>query len=200
MSSGETYEVCHPEMAMLTRTDILVGVGEMDEGVPADFHICSLLHVTTVEPFFSLGASVFATKLDDALQEHLSRFGIEWRFLEERAQFNTEAVWRSIFGEAFRGRPRLRRGSKAVHEYLQQPCRHYLIVPFTSNVEGTPMHVHRRPVIGAYECRGDLVSLGEFCDAEFFVAPTDFEWTLVHTHEDYAIDGPYFIRREWGGE
>jgi hypothetical protein len=50
MSSGQTYEVRHPEMAMLTRTDILVGVGESDEGVPADFHICSLLHVTAVEP------------------------------------------------------------------------------------------------------------------------------------------------------
>jgi hypothetical protein len=50
MSSGQTYEVRHPEMAMLTRTDILVGVGEVDEGVPAEFRICSLLHVTSVEP------------------------------------------------------------------------------------------------------------------------------------------------------
>jgi len=50
MSSGQTYEVRHPEMALLTRTDILVGVGESEDGVPADFHICSLLHVTSVEP------------------------------------------------------------------------------------------------------------------------------------------------------
>jgi hypothetical protein len=50
MSSGQTYEVRHPEMAMLTRTDILVGVDETDEGVPAEFKICSLLHVTAVEP------------------------------------------------------------------------------------------------------------------------------------------------------
>ena len=50
MSSGESYEVRHPEMAMLTRTDILVGVGESEEGVAAEFRICSLLHVTAVEP------------------------------------------------------------------------------------------------------------------------------------------------------
>jgi hypothetical protein len=37
-------------MAWLTRTDILVGVGETDEGLPAGFRICSLLHVTSVEP------------------------------------------------------------------------------------------------------------------------------------------------------
>jgi len=50
MSSGQTYEVRHPEMAFLTRTDLLVGVGESDEGVPAEFRICSLLHVASIEP------------------------------------------------------------------------------------------------------------------------------------------------------
>jgi len=50
MSSGQSYEVPHPEMAMLTRTDLLVGVGDTDEGVPAEFKICSLLHVTAIEP------------------------------------------------------------------------------------------------------------------------------------------------------
>jgi hypothetical protein len=50
MSSGQTYEVRHPEMAMLTRTDLLVGVGETDEGVPAELRICALLHVARVEP------------------------------------------------------------------------------------------------------------------------------------------------------
>ena len=50
MSSGQAYDVRHPEMAWLTRTSILVGIDETDEGVPAEFKICSLLHVTAVEP------------------------------------------------------------------------------------------------------------------------------------------------------
>jgi hypothetical protein len=37
-------------MAMLTRTDMLVGIDIEDDGVPAEFKICSLLHVTAVEP------------------------------------------------------------------------------------------------------------------------------------------------------
>lgn len=57
MSSGQSYEVRHPEMALLTRTDILVGTGETEEGVPAEFRICSLLHVTAVEPL-ALGSSI----------------------------------------------------------------------------------------------------------------------------------------------
>jgi hypothetical protein len=55
MFSGQSYEVRHPEMAMLTRTDLLVGVGESEEGVPAEFRICSLLHVATVEPIATGG-------------------------------------------------------------------------------------------------------------------------------------------------
>lgn len=50
MSSGQSYEVRHPEMAMLTRTDLLAGAGEIEDGVPAEFRICSLLHVATIEP------------------------------------------------------------------------------------------------------------------------------------------------------
>lgn len=57
MSSGQTYEVRHPEMAWLTRSDILVGIDQTDEGVPAEFKICSLLHVTSIEPISSNGGS-----------------------------------------------------------------------------------------------------------------------------------------------
>jgi hypothetical protein len=143
-----------------------------------------------------LGESAFPTKLDDDLREFLAGSGVEYNLLEQAAQLDAEAAWRSIFGAAFRGRPRLRRAAKAEYEYLQQPCAHYMIVPFTWGVPGTSVHVYRQ-AISAYECLGPLVPLGRFCDAEFFVSPMDFGWTLVHTHENYAFDGPYFLMREW---
>jgi hypothetical protein len=54
MASGQRYDVRHPEMAMLTRTDILVGIDEAEDGVPAEFKICSLLHVSAIEPLNAL--------------------------------------------------------------------------------------------------------------------------------------------------
>jgi hypothetical protein len=57
MSSGQTYEVRHPEMAWLTRTSILVGIDIADDGVPAEFKICSLLHVTAIELMIAREAS-----------------------------------------------------------------------------------------------------------------------------------------------
>lgn len=50
MSSGQTYDVRHPEMALVTRTNILVGTEVADDGVPTQFKILSLLHVTAIEP------------------------------------------------------------------------------------------------------------------------------------------------------
>jgi hypothetical protein len=52
MSSGLSYEVRHPEMAWLTKTDILVGLEEEDH-LPTRFKICPMLHVTAVEPLES---------------------------------------------------------------------------------------------------------------------------------------------------
>lgn len=51
MSSGKEYEIRHPEMAMLLQNDILVGVDITDNGMPAEFDICPLLHVASIEPF-----------------------------------------------------------------------------------------------------------------------------------------------------
>lgn len=51
--------------------------------------------------------------------------------------------------------------------------------------------------VEAFECRGCLVPMGEFCNSEFFISPLDFDWTMVHTHEDHGFGGPYFIRRAW---
>lgn len=50
MSSGEKYDIKHPEVALLTRTTLYVGTDFDKEGVPEDSAMCSLLHVTSVEP------------------------------------------------------------------------------------------------------------------------------------------------------
>jgi hypothetical protein len=130
------------------------------------------------------------------LQDYLSRAGVEWDRLPDRERFRAEAAWRQVYGHAFRGRPRLRHGAKAEREYRSQTCDHYRIVPFSADVSGLPVHVFRQ-AIGAYECCGPLVALGAFCDAEFFISPLDLAWAMIHTHEDYAFGGPYFIRADW---
>lgn len=134
--------------------------------------------------------------MDEAVQEYLSQAGIAWDPLAEVARGAIEAAWRRMYGQAFRGRPRLKHGARAEHEYLCQACDHFFIIPFSAGVAGLPLHVRNR-TIAAYECRGPLIALGEFSDAEFFIAPPDLMWTMIHTHEDHAFGGPYFMRADW---
>ena len=50
LSSGQVFEIRHPEMALLTRTSLLVGTDVAEDGVPAEFKVISLLHVASMEP------------------------------------------------------------------------------------------------------------------------------------------------------
>lgn len=56
LSSGQQFEVRHPEVALLTRTSLLIGVDVAEDGVPSEFKIISLLHVTSVEPLTNQAA------------------------------------------------------------------------------------------------------------------------------------------------
>jgi hypothetical protein len=56
MSSGDAYEIRHPEMAFLTRAEIIIGLGERG-GIPSRHRTVSLLHVTAAEPIDSSAAA-----------------------------------------------------------------------------------------------------------------------------------------------
>jgi hypothetical protein len=49
-SSGERYEVRHPEVAFLTRTNLVIGLAPDSQGTAEDWTIVSLLHVAAIEP------------------------------------------------------------------------------------------------------------------------------------------------------
>lgn len=55
-SSGESYEVRHPEMAWLTRTELLIGIAER-RGFPSRYRALALLHITAVESLDSTAAA-----------------------------------------------------------------------------------------------------------------------------------------------
>ena len=133
---------------------------------------------------------------DAELRSLLDSAGVAWRPLAEAERAEAEAQWRAVYGRAFRGRPRLRHGGRADFEYARQPAGRWLVVPLTAGVEGTSVSPPG-PALGGYECEGPVVPLGSLCGAEFAVSPADLSWTMLYTHEDHALGGPYFVRREW---
>lgn len=50
LSSGDVYEVRHPEMALLLRNGLYVALPDEADEIPDRAVWCSLLHVAAVEP------------------------------------------------------------------------------------------------------------------------------------------------------
>jgi len=50
LSDGSKHDVRHPEMALLTRREIIIAVPQDAEQFPERTVICDLLHVTRIEP------------------------------------------------------------------------------------------------------------------------------------------------------
>jgi hypothetical protein len=134
--------------------------------------------------------------LDAELLSHLAAAGVRSRRLSAKEHLDRDAAWRAVYGQCFRPDVRMRHGERAVYEYLRGSSTQWLLVPFLSDVPGTPMGVQTQS-LGAYECEGPVAELGDFNNAEFFVSPPDFGWTFVSTHEDFMLGGPYFVRAHW---
>jgi hypothetical protein len=49
MSSGESYEIPHPEMAMLTKSGLIVCLPDAHGGPSERIEFCSFLHIASVE-------------------------------------------------------------------------------------------------------------------------------------------------------
>lgn len=133
---------------------------------------------------------------DTLLRALLEAAAVTYRSLPEVERADAERQWRAVYGRAFRDRPRLRHGARADFEYARQPAGRWLVVPLSAEVPGTAVSPCGSVATG-YECDGPPVPLGTACAVEFAVAPANLGWTMLYTHEDHALGGPYFVRREW---
>jgi hypothetical protein len=50
LSDGSSYEVRHPEMALVTRRTVAIALAAPDGGIPEQMVYCDPLHITRIEP------------------------------------------------------------------------------------------------------------------------------------------------------
>jgi hypothetical protein len=126
--------------------------------------------------------------------------GTAWSPLDRVRHVGLERDWAEIYAGAFGSgdRQRLKHGERARVAYAAASAPHFLVVPFLGRSAGPHDIGKRGPRVIAYECHGGVLpDLGGFAHLDFFVAPPDLAWTMIHTHEDFTLGGPYFLRREW---
>jgi hypothetical protein len=136
---------------------------------------------------------------DLKLQQFLTQVGVAWRPLPREQHILLSNEWEGLYGHCFGHGIRYREGARAQFEYSQQCTQTFMIVPFLGKYGG-PHSINKRGARkAAYECHGDgtLPDMSAFAETDFFIVPSDLSWTMIHTHEDYALGGPYFLRKDW---
>ncbi|MCP4589178.1 MAG: hypothetical protein GY842_00400 [bacterium] len=50
LSDGSSYDVRHPEMAAVSRAEMVIGLEPTEDDVPDRFVYCDPVHITRIEP------------------------------------------------------------------------------------------------------------------------------------------------------
>lgn len=50
LSDGSTYDIRHPELAAVSRAEVVIGLGDSADNLPEQFAYCDPIHVTRIEP------------------------------------------------------------------------------------------------------------------------------------------------------
>ncbi len=124
--------------------------------------------------------------------EFLAQKGISLVELSRTDSFKIQKRWTSIFAR-FKGSTRHCHGARAVAKFLDQTDGELILLFLSSRIQAFPLHANPRSC-SAFEYAGPKVDLSEYHDLEFAVFPDTYAWSLVHTHEDFSLGGPYFIR------
>jgi hypothetical protein len=140
------------------------------------------------------------TVADEGLEQFLTQCGLVWTGMPWERHVSMSNEWESLYGD-FQHWLRTKIGVKAQFEYFWQSADVFMIVPFLGSNGGAYSVNKRGPRKAAYECHGDgtLPDLLAFAATDLFIVPNDLSWTMIHTHEDEAWGGPYYIRKDWLG-
>lgn len=132
---------------------------------------------------------------DETLEKYLAEQGIAWETILADRHYALERQWHATYGRVWQDDLPHKHGIRAQDAYSRHSADVFLIVPILGNTAGPHGIGTPGPRTAAYECRGDgtLPDLSAFQNLDFFIAPPDLSWTMLHTHEDHVLGGPYFI-------
>lgn len=114
--------------------------------------------------------------------------------LSRQESFAITKQWTSVFATPSE-RLQETQGSKAIAKWLAAPNDELILLFLSARITAFPISENSRPCT-AHRYAGPTIDLSAYNELEFAVFPNSYAWTLIHTHEDGAFGGPYFIRNE----
>lgn len=130
----------------------------------------------------------------DAFMSYLDDHGVSLEELPRKESFAITKRWTSVFADSSNELAEIH-GPKAVTRWLAGGAEDLILLFLSSRIAAFPISQNSRPC-SAFAYSGPAIDLSEYNELEFAVFPDSYNWTLIHTHEDGAFGGPFFIYRE----
>ena len=135
------------------------------------------------------------SQLED-FEAFLESHAIVWSRLDRRDRFLAIRQWTSIFGNAFVQGMRYKEGDRARRAFSQVDNADFFLLSVANE---SPRWTSSQPgPKWGYTCKAPIIpDLSQFAFLDFAVVAGDFTWTMVYTHEDDVLGGPYFAEKNW---
>ena len=135
-------------------------------------------------------------RLLDEFMTYLTEHGVTLTELSRQESFAITKQWTSVFAVQSDSLHETQ-GYKAIDKWMSATDVDLILLFLSARITAFPISENSRPCT-AHRYAGPIIDLSAFNELEFAVFPESYQWTLVHTHEDGALGGPYFIRDEAG--
>ncbi len=133
-------------------------------------------------------------ELLEEFHRYLADRGVTLTEFSRKDSFAITKRWTSVFA-AKSDNLRETHGLKAVNEWLATIDDQLILLFLSKRITAFPISENQRRCT-ANRYSGPVIDVSAYNELEFAVFPETYEWTLIHTHEDGALGGPYFIRNE----
>ncbi len=129
--------------------------------------------------------------LDD-FRQFLADDGVTLTELSQKESFAITKQWTSSFAAQSKNLSEIH-GRNAVEHWLKTTDENLILLFLSARISAFPISENSRPCT-ANRYEGRPIDLSAYNELEFAVFPESYEWTLIHTHEDGAFGGPYFLQ------
>jgi len=130
------------------------------------------------------------------LEAFLEAQDVTWDRLDREDRFAAVQNWISVFGNAFDVGTQYKEGVKARYALSEVDKGEFFLFSIPSDLPFWSSSEQRQH--WGYKCKGATIpDLGQFSTLDFVMVASDLSWTIMYTHEDDVLGGPYFVKKDW---
>ncbi|MGO8744910.1 MAG: hypothetical protein ACLQNE_02865 [Thermoguttaceae bacterium] len=132
----------------------------------------------------------------EELEAFLGSRDISWERLDRKSWSAAIRQWSRVFGNALSQGTRYKEGNKARNALSRMDASDFFLLSVIN--ESPHLRSSEPNPKWGYTCKAQMIpDLSQFCTLDFAMVASDYSWTMIYSHEDDILGGPYFTEMDW---